>query len=688
MFYIENLTLRTWLFSVFPALLTADAPGPCYYIDSSFFGRLLARPMGRIIGHAVDRLDFRMIDIRDEKGLLIRLRVAYQDAADVQDDILASPLFSNALRRHDDNPRLQSYLAKSVIVSTSLAESGLWRALYLTQVCLWHKKAAGGTLALFFLDHRPWFKSIERYAFRFGINAICVPAWPGIKVFLGRRLSAATVDKLRYVRAHGAKALSYYFRAETKAAAPAAPGAAKLAVEYSGQLNLDRPQSPSNLFFWRQSSLPAKDLLLLYSMHNDPLTPRRLAEIRRNGLQALATHPAASTDPALPLFRPMQFPAWERGVFPDAEGRWMEDKTNQFARSRTFWAELFARHNIKTFVSWYKYDPVHCAIADALRQTGGVLALYQRALELQPARSLTIDTDIHFSFSRTSADIARHDRSRVRYNVVTGFYNDYLFPGLKEPARKIREALHKRGAKHIVTLLDENSLDDARWHTGHDFQRGQYQLLLEKILSEPWLGLIIKPKVPATLRRRLGPLAELLRRAETTGRCLLLEKGPLLSSYSPAEAALASDLVIHAHLCAGTAALETALAGTPTLLMDREGWSVSPLYQLGLGRVVFNRWDDIWKALCEHFGRPGGIPGFGDWSPLLPALDPFRDGFAAQRMGQYLQWLMQAFSEGLDREAAMARAAQRYAELWGADKISEIRGTWTTEPKEMEASRL
>src|SRR3989338_2370789 len=97
LFYIENLTLRAWLFSIFPRLILAGVPGQCFYIDSSFPGRLAAQVTGRLIGHSIKRLNFRMIDVRDEQGLLIRLRVAYQDAAEVQDDIISQPLFQEWL---------------------------------------------------------------------------------------------------------------------------------------------------------------------------------------------------------------------------------------------------------------------------------------------------------------------------------------------------------------------------------------------------------------------------------------------------------------------------------------------------------------------------------------------------------------------------------------------------------------
>ena len=54
------------------------------------------------------------------------------------------------------------------------------------------------------------------------------------------------------------------------------------------------------------------------------------------------------------------------------------------------------------------------------------------------------------------------------------------------------------------------------------------------------------------------------------------------------------------------------------------------LYRLGVGRVVFSDWDELWKALMEHWANPDGILKFGDWRPMLNEIDPFRDGRAAE----------------------------------------------------------
>ncbi len=240
---------------------------------------------------------------------------------------------------------------------------------------------------------------------------------------------------------------------------------------------------------------------------------------------------------------------------------------------------------------------------------------------------------------------------------------------LEDGARSIRETLQHHGAKHILAFFDENSANDARWNVGHQEVQENYRFLLEKVIKEPWFGLVIKPKTTSTLRARLGPVNDLLEQAEATGRCFLFGSGGIQGWYPPSAAALAADIAVHGHIWAGTAGVEAALAGVPTLLMDQEGWQIDSLYRLGVGRVVFNSWEGLWEACNQHWANPGEIPGFGDWSPIMDEVDPFRDGRAAERMGTYIKWLLEGLRAGLDRDTAMAQTAERYRSIWGQDKV-------------------
>ena len=150
------------------------------------------------------------------------------------------------------------------------------------------------------------------------------------------------------------------------------------------------------------------------------------------------------------------------------------------------------------------------------------------------------------------------------------------------------------------------------------------------------------------------------------GRCYIYEaSGRHTASAPPILAGLSADVCIHSHLSSGTASLECALEGIPTLLIDREGCPDSKLYELPEGKVVFKNWPETIDALMEHFQTPQGIPGFGDWSGIIDQLDPFRDGKAASRIGTYLHWLIQGYEQGLVRDTIMADAAERYRKRWG-----------------------
>jgi hypothetical protein len=337
-----------------------------------------------------------------------------------------------------------------------------------------------------------------------------------------------------------------------------------------------------------------------------------------------------------------------------------------------YWVRLFMQTQTKIYVSWFKYDARHCIIADALQSLGGVSVIYQRAFEESSCPGTRIAVDIVFGFSQQVAMVEQRTGSDIPYYVVTGYLGDYRFPFLKPIALNIKEQLQRAGAKKILAYFDEGSGADSRWHTGHEFMRENYAFLLEKILSEPWLGVVFKPKVPATLISRLGPLRGLFERAEKTGRCYVFSGGALHSFYPPSVAALAADIAVHGHLCAATAGLEAALAGVPTLLLDREGWPDSSLYQLKKGRVVFTDWEPLWET-CQRYWNNQSVPaGFGDWSGILDALDPFRDGRAAERMGTYLHWLLEGFKQEQERQTVMRNAAERYAEIWGNDKVIDI----------------
>ena len=701
-YFVDNLTLRTWTLFVWPRLFlnrlrTGRKGTRCFVIDGSRFAMLVAWLSARLAGVAVERFAFSLAELRDEAGLQVQLRIEYQDLAEVQRKVIGEPIFQefvNGLSQHD---RLPAFVARKLATVSPTDRSTMSHALTLIQVCCWKtKQLHESRCPVVFLERRPWLKSIWRYGAEYGVTIIPVHTALNPRSALRRWLPREIIGLLRMLRHRrfrfsrsNSNRRNLDWSTANVTGNPEAltdvtrhvgqNSEALIAARYSGQLNLDHPERRSDLFFWQNASLRGSDVVVTFPSPRYPLDEQIWAELRQHGMAAVALHPGAATSPAMPVLTNRSGRKTMRKFRPSAalngiESRWMNEQIEDYQTLREHWTKLCESYNIRVYVTWHKFDETHFAIADALQSLGGVTAIYQQAYEYLPSALATTAADIFFGFSQAGADIERRSNSIIQYHVTTGYLGDHRFALLRNSAQALRDRMQQSGAARILAYFDENTADDARWSTGHHFMQEDYAFLLEKVLAEPWFGLVIKPKTPSTLRRRLGPVAELLESAENTGRCYVFEAGAVQGRHMPAEAALSSDIAVHGQLYAGSAGIDAALAGVPTLLVDREGWSVSPLYRLGVGRVVFKDWEGLWEACRKHWSIPDGTPGFGDWTPMLDELDPFRDGRAAERMGTYIQWLIEGFQAGLDRDAVMADAAMRYCDIWGSDKITEVNG--------------
>jgi hypothetical protein len=598
--------------------LRKSAPGTCYFFDASRGGVAVAHATRRLVRCTVAPLNFRLHAIRDEQGRFIAAWMTCQDVAEVQAEIAREPRFQEAVHAAQTDMYLAAYLRKVLVVTDISGFSPCRRALATVRVCAWalgqrRSLASSGVL---FMTRRPWIGAFRRYAQRWGIELIAAPGSVIARSWVLGCLHPWCVEMARFVRAgcspHGVRHVlsacrgGLWRRPRQTAQVQVRPGTSdtpRLAVECWGHLNLSRPECYSDLFFLMQPVIRTEDALVVFGTTRYPLLDERAAaELAVHGLSgiALSVYGAAA---GMPVFvRRPRLRDHETTRRPSLtsvmshEGRWLRHQLGRYSASRAFWAELCRTHRIKVHVSWYRYDPSHDAVAQAMRDVRGASVIYQRSYQEFPLVEGAAMADVMFGFSPRDADVEARSGSIIPYYVTTGYLGDHRFALLRPQAEDVRRRLCSHGASRVLAYFDENSADDARWGSGHGLTRENYAFFLEKVLTEPWFGLVLKPKVPGTLRRRLGSVSTLLEQALRTGRCVLYETGALHGAYPPAAAALAADIAVHGHLLAETAGIEAALAGVPTLLLDREGWPQSALYQLGVGRVVFNDWPSLWRA--------------------------------------------------------------------------------------------
>ena len=654
--YFENLSFQAFLFSLNKCNLfrysTSKESKTMYFIDASLLAKICLIPILRFLGKNVNQLHFKMLEIVDANGELVRTRIPRKDLSDFQEKILNSEAYKTLYHKSWNQDSIADYINKGLIDKGIMDSDSVSRALFIINVVYWHKQKLDYSKVVFFIDNRAWTDLYKVYAESYKIELLSVGT-----VLLKFSDLRKIVRKIPWVYKivknvkYRNTRQKYDFQNIDKN---------KLYIDGRGDINLENNGYHSDFFWQLNSNFPSQNILCKHYSDEEK------EYFKQHGLYSIGEGVYSDRSDSRKYIKPkLNYSYHFRKEF-----KVVKEILASYDLDRLNWASLFKKYGVKIFLTWYKYSNDHIVWSDAIGDNEGIAVVWQMAFDGFINAECMVKSDIVFSFSKFSHEIDKKLGSKSKYNVIVGYPKDYASSLVRDKANKLREKLKANGAKKIVFVIDENSNDDSRWHTGHEIQRENYSYILEKVLEVPWLGVVFKPKTSKTLQNRLGPVADLLKKAEATGRCYIYkDSGRHTTSTPPILAGLSADICIHGHLCSGTAALECALEGLPTLLIDREGAPYSKLYDLPEGRVIFKDWPSTIEALMEHFSTPEGIERFGDWSSVIDNFDPFRDGKAAYRMGTYLHWLIEGFEDNLDREVIMANAAEKYKKQWGEDKV-------------------
>ena len=655
-----------------------------HYFSASSTGRRLLGFLQRLGLMAGEEADFSWADIQDADGVHVGMQYEFRDTLPLCSAVRSAAFEANSLvarfATRFDRGRLLLYLEKSL-------DEQLRPTLMRIYVVSWYQRTldgAGGHKAVYYLARTPWLRYLQEYSNERGLNLRGYMS-PGLPVGVLRKRAWIMANRLtKFLVVAG---LSRRSRPPVGGVSAEGPPFA-VAIPYNGKGLAPDLSKNSDLFWVPFARLLPNQLLVYFWRADDPLDESKYTALRGMSIRATAVRNSAKAGTALPswprrthirrliagLRREWRFLVLPLVVAPFTTGidRWIAFKFFNFVTRYLYWWWFFGSFNVKLHLDNDDVGSWRVASDQALSDLGGLSMSYQRSDESFASVFRASAVDVQFAFSPASAETERQSRSYIAQFVASGYVHDHAFALVKDRAKQVRKRLHDHGARFIICFLDEGSVDDKRWGAPHEFRGENYRYLLDKLLSDPTLGLIFKPKKPADLRRRLGPVSDLLDAGLGTGRCYIYDEGIASTEAFPCEASSASDVSIGI-LFGSTAATECALAGTPSLLIDRELVTHHPLYVLGEGRVVFQHWDHLWRVLRDYCHDPESVPGFGDWSPILDTLDQFRDGRAGERMGEYISWLSEGLAEGLNRDEALDLARARYTARWGHDKVVALR---------------
>jgi len=677
-YFIEELTFSSIkvLISIIISKINNYTYGKIYYIDGNPRLESIFNIYLKFFGVRLEKLEFDFFNIKDDKGKLLGLEAEYYDLVNLKDKILSGIVYNKIDKNNPINSYKRFYIEKNIINNANETRT-IKRAIFLKYIALWKIKSKSNFNIIFYMKYRFGSEEIEKYINQQDITI----RWEKILLRIDFKKSIILLNKLfsifknRVIKIFKEKhRISNKIDLEEKIEQPI------ICVPFWGNLNLNRPELRSDLFFLSQSKLLSRNILMLFSIPSDPFDLNKSKEIRQHNIKAVSLNSESTIGNTLPIInyhkrKTISFLLKIKELFESnffkQNNRIIKFYSAKYENEVTFWKSFFKKFNIRLHISWFRNDAGHIAISSALNEIGGISAIYQRSYEGLSNVSLTNIVDLFFSFSRYHSVIETNNKSIIPYHIAVGYMDDYRFKLLKNPAQRIRNKLFNNNAEFIISYFDQNSRDDGRWLYNNEKMRADYEFLIDKVLSNPKLGLIFKPKVSSTLRERLGSTTEILDKAVKTGRCIVLQStGILKNHYTSAIGAMASDVAIGNKL-AGTAALEAALSGTPTLLIDKFGYQDKILDLLD-NNIIFDKWENLWESCEEYMNSKSTINNFGDWSFIINDLDPFRDGKAAERVGTYLSWIVAGFNSGKSRDSVLSEAAQRYTTIWGEDKITSV----------------
>ena len=434
---ISNIGLRNILFGF-----------NIYYFDSSVFSRRILIPVLVMFNVLVKRLHFRMVDIKDEKGELLRLRIPRKDLFVIQDKIIKSEafnLFSNETWKQNS---FLDFIMKGLIDGDITEERSVSRVLYLVSVVDWHMKKNKFSRSIFVINNRPWFNIYSEYA---SVNKIKLTSVKVFSLFFKKKyLKNIIRSHIRlYVFIKNLKYNLSVFIGKTKL-----PSKNLVYIDGRGDIGLENDGINTDFFWFLNSNFPIENIIYKH------LTNSEKEYFIKHGLSSVSEGISLTNIHKRNYIKPrIHFDSRYKDEF-----RLIKSLKSSYDLDRIYWSSFFKNNGVKIYTAWHKYNNYHMALSDAVNDNNGLSVISQIAFEGFAVTNYFTNIDIYFCFSNYSHEISKQVNSNIKYTVITGYLKDYVPSLVIDKAKKVRKKLQENGAKKIVFVIDENSHDDSRWH--------------------------------------------------------------------------------------------------------------------------------------------------------------------------------------------------------------------------------
>ena len=436
-----------------------------------------------------------------------------------------------------------------------------------------------------------------------------------------------------------------------------------------GTEGMDKRQK-DDLFWWRSSSVSGNRLIYMFEREDTQPTRNRVKQVEEFGIQSVALKPKFAGDFPDLLVKNNSNPSFLMSL------RFFCFQLK--LASKILFADKFAQA-VLALVSWQYYAGKKLSSIYKTLNLKGVFHFEEAGMDIISLASFMNNStrigthwachtginqtsirnhQVYFLWGSHDAKFALDSGSISRTLLIAGcFMSDHSYIEVHKNIQEVVKEMRKRGVRYVLTLLD-NSLPCPEF----------YRFFLQWLVEDPCLGLLIKSKGKSWKEVQNDGLNGLVERAENSNRIHEMN-----SLASPADAAMSSDFTVG--ITSISALAVAALQGARVIFLDYERVDQGPqkpyciLHSLGSNRCVFYEPDLLRRAITKNFKNPEANPSLGDATPILDQLDPFRDGKASQRIGEFVEWYLEGLDGGMNTDDATRLATDRYANKWGQDKV-------------------
>jgi hypothetical protein len=687
--YIDRLSL----FSLLSIICSGTRYSHIFYFNTTTKAGTIAKifRMLGVLKSEPQLVDFHITDLRDEKGESPLLKIMGIDinniCYEISDREFANNIFLKKFSLYFDFRKILLFFEK-------ILYDEIYDIVFFINITKWHaeNRINSDESVVLFLKKGQWVSYLSHYIT--GLNIKPVEYVAGIDLSLSRYFSHAKNIVLSKIRSRLNAARRNSSKDEEKGE-DIPPQVINnktplIGAWYTGKTVTFGLKKRSDFFWLLKSKIPYEQVLLYFSRTDMPATEKISESLDKEQIRSIAMSNMATNS--------MRVPVWSSGN----KYQYLRRKfvvqvlknyilcafnrklvslfylTNMvyFVLKYSYWYDFFSSNNIKIHVSPGDHLKVCVPKNLALQKCGGVSVSYQYSNGMNSSIFHSYGCDIVFSFGSAYRWTWEHSRSQVANFIYCGYITDYAFSKVREDSLKTRQRLLDKGVKFIICYFDESPSSCRMDVVSSKMVAETYEYLIRTMLEDETLGLVLKPSRPGNLYDEIPAIKDMIEKANESGRCICIDEGSYHTDHYPTEAAQIADLSV-CLLYGGTTALESHLSGVRTVFLDLEKLNSDPVYNLGCGEIVFDNIDDLSCAIRQFRDDPESVPGFGDLSAWAEDKDPFKDGKASLRIGQYINWLFVKIGEGKKREEAIEFANQKYAEIWGRENIVDFNCTST-----------